>query len=34
MSPRVLERDMSNPRNHQVFLGLYINFFLGGKENI
>lgn len=34
MSPKVLERDMSNPRNHQVFLGLYINFFLGGKENI
>lgn len=34
MSPKVLEKDMSNPKNHQVFLGLYINFFLGSKENI
>jgi hypothetical protein len=34
MSPKVLEKDISNPKNHQVFIALYINFFLGKKENI
>ena len=34
MSPKVLEKDISNPKNQQVFIALYINFFLGKKENI
>jgi hypothetical protein len=34
MSTKVLEKDISNPKNHQVFVALYINFFLGKKENI
>jgi hypothetical protein len=34
MSPKVLEKDISNPKNQQVFIALYINFFLGNKENI
>jgi hypothetical protein len=34
MSPKVLEQKMTNPKNHQVFVALYINFFLGSKENI
>lgn len=33
MSPKILKEDMSNPRNHQIFLSLYINFFFGKKYN-
>ncbi|MFN0032214.1 MAG: hypothetical protein ACKVOR_08660 [Flavobacteriales bacterium] len=31
MAPEILEDDISNPRNHQIFLSAYINFFFGSK---
>jgi hypothetical protein len=34
MAPKVLKEDLNNPKNHQVFIALYINFFIGKKENI
>jgi hypothetical protein len=34
MSPKVLEEKGTNPKNHQVFVALFINFFIGKKENI
>lgn len=31
MAEKILKEDMSNPKNHQFFFSLYINFFFGTK---